>query len=209
MHEGEILRFDQNYKSGGVSEEREDSEIPRLRFAALGMIGGGRGGRRATTRVAPTEENIVGHGDHPHPNLPPQGGRDKRWRGMGPRIRHFGQREGGKPGVGWETGSKGRPYGGNIVGHGDHPHPNLPPSRGKGKRWRGNGDGSPIREDNGRGEMPGVGWEGKDGSRTAPTGGRMLPARGSPPSPVFTREGSNLPPSRGKGFVGVWWGARL
>ena len=28
---------------------------------------------------------------------------------------------------------------------------------------------------------------------------------GSPPSPVFTRAGSNLPPSRGKGFVGVEW----
>ena len=27
--------------------------------------------------------------------------------------------------------------------------------------------------------------------------------RGSPPSPVFTRAGSNLPPSRGKGFVGA------
>ena len=43
---------------------------------------------------------------------------------------------------------------------------------------------------------------GTGGSRTAPTEGEYCRARGSPPSPVFTRAGSNLPPSRGKGFVG-------
>ena len=45
----------------------------------------------------------------------------------------------------------------------------------------------------------------KGGSRTAPTGGECCRVRGSPPSPVFTRAGSNLPPSRGKGFVGAKW----
>ena len=57
------------------------------------------------------------------------------------------------------------------------------------------GMGSRIREDNGSG------W-GTGGSRTAPTEGEYCQALGSPPSPVFTRAGSNLPPSRGKGFVG-------
>ena len=36
-----------------------------------------------------------------------------------------------------------------------------------------------------------------------PYGGECCRARGSPPSPVFTRAGSNLPPSRGKGLVGA------
>ena len=36
-----------------------------------------------------------------------------------------------------------------------------------------------------------------------PYGRECCRVRGSPPSPVFTRAGSNLPPSRGKGFVGV------
>ena len=36
-----------------------------------------------------------------------------------------------------------------------------------------------------------------------PCGRESCWARGSPPSPVFTRAGSNLPPSRGKGLVGV------
>ena len=35
----------------------------------------------------------------------------------------------------------------NVVGNGVHPHPNLPPSRGKG----GEGMGPHIREDKGRG----------------------------------------------------------
>ena len=52
-----------------------------------------------------------------------------------------------------------------------------------------------------RGQRVGRQW-GTGGSRTAPTEGEYCRARGSPPSPVFTRAGSNLPPSRGKGFVG-------
>ena len=54
-----------------------------------------------------------------------------------------------------------------------------------------------MREDNGRGSRGG----GRFANRPYEgTGGRV---RGSPPSPVLTRAGSNLPPSRGKGFVGV------
>ena len=60
-----------------------------------------------------------------------------------------------------------RPYGGlaerlNVTG--DHK------GRPYGRNGRGRGMGPRIREDNGRGEMPGVGREGKGGSRTAPTG---------------------------------------
>ena len=50
--------------------------------------------------------------------------------------------------------------------------------------------------------MGGDWGRGTGGSRTAPTEGEYCRALGSPPSPVFTRAGSNLPPSRGKGFVG-------
>ena len=95
MHEGEILRFDQNDKSGGgMAEEREDSEIPRLRFAALGMTcGGGRGWEAGDHKGRPYGgTNIVGHGDHPHPNLPPyRGGRERGGGGWVPasaRQRH-------------------------------------------------------------------------------------------------------------------------
>ncbi len=45
-----------------------------------------------------------------------------------------------------------------------------------------------------------MGWgDGRFANR--PYGRECCRARGSPPSPVFTRAGSNLPPSRGKGFV--------
>ena len=53
-----------------------------------------------------------------------------------------------------------------------------------------------------RGQRVGDWGRGAGGSRTAPTEGEYCRALGSPPSPVFTRAGSDLPPSRGKGFVG-------
>ncbi len=66
----------------------------------------------------------------------------------------------------------------------------------------GKGNGSPHS----RGQREG----GKDIHPITRLHGARLCARatgggggGSPPSPVFTRAGSNLPPSRGKGFVGA------
>ena len=123
-----------------VAEEREDNEIPRLRFAALGMTCG----------------------------------REKGGAGM------IG---GGRPG-----GGGGRPQGSPLREERDgrrdgSPHP-------RGQREGGNARGR-------------LGGEGRFASH--PYWGECCRARGSPPSPVFTRAGSNLPPSRGKGFVGDGW----
>ena len=46
-------------------------------------------------------------------------------------------------------------------------------------------------------------WRMTGGSRTAPTEENVVGHGVHPPSPVFTRAGSNLPPSRGKGLVGA------
>ena len=82
----------------------------------------------------------------------------------------------------------------------------LPSLRGHALRAGGDGDGSPPPPSRGQdldARTTGGAWgRGTGGSRTAPTEGEYCRARGSPPSPVFTRAGSNLPPSRGKGFVG-------
>ena len=131
----------------------------------------------------------------PHPSL--RGQASPRGDGDGsPHTR--GQREG-------DEGSRFRLCGGGLPwGDGDgSPHP-------RGQRV---GMGSRIRLCGGRFSAEGRGWVpayarttggdgGTGGSRTAPTEGEYCRARGSPPSPVFTRAGSNLPPSRGKGFVG-------
>ena len=96
------------------------------------------------------------------------------------------------------------------------------------KEWEGTGDGSPHPRGQREGESgaggsrtaPTRGWSHsiyRATTRVAPSegmggGGGWVPAfarttgRGkgcSPPSPVFTRAGSNLPPSRGKGFIGA------
>ena len=135
--------------------------------------------------------------------------------GMGPRIRrvHEGRLSAG--GRGWvpaaarTTGGGGRPLGASLRGAEEGMGPRIredngsggvgsriPSARGEtGSLW---GDGSPHT----RGQRVGAWGRGTGGSRTAPTEGEYCRALGSPPSPVFTRAGSNLPPSRGKGFVG-------
>ena len=64
------------------------------------------------------------------------------------------------------------------------------------REWGGISWGRALGGNNGRGRVGRAVPE-------PPLRGRMMGHRGSPPSPVFTRAGSNLPPSRGKGFVGA------
>ena len=79
-------------------------------------------------------------------------------------------------------------------------------------RAGGNNGGGDSMRDNGRGICAGKtgvvrwnnGWVGgTGGSRTAPTGENVVGYESHPHPPVFTRAGSNLPPSWRKGFVGA------
>ena len=126
--------------------------------------------------------------------------------GMGPRIREDNGRGVGSRfrlcGGGFSVGGWGWvPASARTTGGGGFPHPSL-----RGRVLRGGmGMGPRIPRTIGGqdlGEDTGAWGRGTGGSRTAPTEGEYCRARGSPPSPVFTRAGSNLPPSRGKGFVG-------
>ena len=84
-----------------------------------------------------------------------------------------------------------------------------------GRPQGGRGMGPRIREDNGKGESgggavpePPLRGVGRTAYNGRPQGSPLQGkdggvGEGSPPSPIFTRAGSNLPPSRGKGFVGA------
>ena len=129
---------------------------------------------------------------------------------MGPRG--GGQREGGN--------ARGRLGGGRAV--------REPPLRGVGRtvecdgrpqgsplreEGRGRGMGPRIREDNGRGEMPGVGWEGKGRFANRPYGGlaERLNVTGDHKGRPYGRKGGDggwVPASARTREGKVWWGAR-
>ena len=171
------------------------------------------------SRTAPAEENVVGHGVHPHPpssrgqgsNLPPSSGEGISRRGTvgyfhsndmfyeGGWVTAFEGKTGGGMGDrggrsfevrkrGWVPASA-RTTGGGTV--------NLPRLHGgrlcAGKRvWVGLDSGFRRNDERGRLIFP-VFWRMTGGSRTAPTEENVV-GHEVHPHP-------NLPPSRGKGFV--------
>ena len=150
------------------------------------------GGEGWAVRESPVRGRMLSGGGHPHPNLPPSRGKGfvgAEWaifivmtsfrRGMGPRMRE-------------DTG-KGRLFFHVFTGAGS-----AREKRGGVGGWvttrdvpsgDGRGDGSPHPRGHGGGE----GWA----VRESPVRGRMLSGGGHPHP--------NLPPSRGKGFVGAEW----
>ena len=151
----------------------------------------------------------AGDGDGVGSRFRPHGGRlFAGGRGMGPRIREDN---------GGGMDSRFRLCEGTLSVRGDGDGSPLPSLRGRVLRG-GTGMGPRIREDNGGGDgSPPPRLRGgrisTRGQRVEmavgdgrfpnhPYEGECCRTRGSPPSPVLTRAGSNLPPSRGKGFVG-------